>query len=124
MHPVIVKFGPLTIYSYGLMIAIAYLLGIYIARKDAARRDIKPELVYDLALYLVIGLSVVNANDIDPLRKDVQNRIDESAKLIETGSLYSAKQALSLLDSQMVMERDQSSEDHLNIPRIWTVIRS
>lgn len=52
-----------------------------------------------ISLYLVIGSSVVNANDIDPLRKDVQNRIDESTKLIETGSLYSAKQALSLLDS-------------------------
>jgi CHAT domain-containing protein len=52
-----------------------------------------------ISLYLVMGSSLVNANDIDPLRKDVQNRIDESTKLIETGSLYSAKQALSLLDS-------------------------
>jgi len=60
MHPVIVKLGPLTIYSYGLMVAIAFLLGIYIARIEARRKNIKIDLVYDLSFYLVIG-SLVGA---------------------------------------------------------------
>ena len=55
MYPIIAKFGPITIYSYGLMIALAYLLGVYAARYEAIRKGIKPDLVYDLAFYLVIG---------------------------------------------------------------------
>lgn len=55
MHPIIVKLGPITIYSYGMMIAIAFLLGIYLARSEARRKHIKPDLVYDLVLYIVIG---------------------------------------------------------------------
>ncbi len=55
MHPIITKLGPVTIYSYGLMIALAYLLGLYVARREAIRKNIKVDLVYDLAFYLVIG---------------------------------------------------------------------
>ena len=55
MYPIIAKFGPVTIYSYGLLVAIAFLLGIFIARLEARRKSIKPDLLYDLSLYLVIG---------------------------------------------------------------------
>lgn len=55
MYPVIAKFGPLTIYSYGMMVAIAFVIGLYVARFEARRKDIKIELVYDLAFYLIIG---------------------------------------------------------------------
>lgn len=55
MHPIISKLGPVTIYSYGTMIAIAFIIGIYVARIEAARKGIKPDLVYDLAFFLVIG---------------------------------------------------------------------
>lgn len=55
MHPIIAKFGPVTIYSYGLMIGVAFLLGIYIARLEAIRKGIKIDVVYDAVFYLVIG---------------------------------------------------------------------
>ncbi len=55
MYPIIAKFGPITIYSYGLMVALAYLLGLYVARYEAIRKGIKLDLLYDLAFYLVIG---------------------------------------------------------------------
>jgi len=60
MHPIIIELGPITIYSYGLMVAIAYLSGIYVARIEATRKDIKIDLVYDLLFYLTIG-SVIGA---------------------------------------------------------------
>jgi phosphatidylglycerol---prolipoprotein diacylglyceryl transferase len=60
MHPIIAKIGPFTIYSYGMMVAIAFLFGIFIARREAARKDIKPDLVYDLGFYLLIG-SIIGA---------------------------------------------------------------
>ncbi|MBU4589512.1 MAG: prolipoprotein diacylglyceryl transferase [Candidatus Omnitrophica bacterium] len=60
MYPVIAEFGPVTIYSYGMMIAIAFLLGIFVARIEARRKKIKPDLIYDLGLYIVIG-SIIGA---------------------------------------------------------------
>ncbi len=55
MYPIIAKFGPVTIYSYGLLVAIAFLFGIFIARLEAHRKNIKPDLLYDLSFYLIIG---------------------------------------------------------------------
>jgi len=55
MHPIIAKFGPVTIYSYGMMIAIAFVFGIYLARIEAARKNLKKDLIYDLSFYLIIG---------------------------------------------------------------------
>lgn len=55
MYPVIARLGPLTIYSYGLMVAVAFLLGIRVAGIEARRKHIKTDSVYDLAFYLIIG---------------------------------------------------------------------
>lgn len=55
MHPIIVKFGAVTIYSYGMMVAIAFLVGVYVARIEAARRHIEKDLLYDLVFSLLIG---------------------------------------------------------------------
>lgn len=55
MHPIIAKFGAVTIYSYGMALAIAFLVGVYVARIEAARKRIKKDLLYDLVFNLLIG---------------------------------------------------------------------
>ena len=60
MHPIIAKIGSFTIYSYGMMVAIAFLFGIFIAKKEAVRKNINPDMVYDLGFYLLIG-SIIGA---------------------------------------------------------------
>lgn len=55
MHPVIAELGPITIYSYGIMVAIAFIVGIYFARLEALRKSIKPDIIYDLVFFLAIG---------------------------------------------------------------------
>jgi phosphatidylglycerol:prolipoprotein diacylglycerol transferase len=55
MHPVIAKFGPLTIYSYGVMVALAFAVGLYLARLEAKRKGVNVDTVYDFAFYLIIG---------------------------------------------------------------------
>jgi phosphatidylglycerol:prolipoprotein diacylglycerol transferase len=60
MYPIIAKIGSFTIYSYGMMVAIAFLLGIFISKIEALRKDIKPDLIYDFAFYLVI-VSIIGA---------------------------------------------------------------
>jgi len=60
MHPIIAKIGPFTIYSYGMMVAMAFLFGIFIARQEAVRKKINPDIIYDFGFYLLIG-SVISA---------------------------------------------------------------
>jgi len=60
MYPIIAKIGPFTIYSYGMMVAIAFLFGVFVARLEAVRKKINPDLVYDLSFYLLVG-SIIGA---------------------------------------------------------------
>ncbi len=60
MHPIIGKIGLFTIYSYGMMVAIAFLLGIFIAKLEAIRKNIKPDIMYDFSFYLIVG-SIIGA---------------------------------------------------------------
>ncbi len=39
MHPVLMQIGPIVIRWYGVMIAIACLLGIWVAGREAERKD-------------------------------------------------------------------------------------
>ncbi|MFB2876680.1 prolipoprotein diacylglyceryl transferase [Floridanema aerugineum] len=53
--PIIVKLGPLTLRWYGVLIASAVLLGVALSGYLAKRRHLNPEIVGDLAIWLVLG---------------------------------------------------------------------
>lgn len=53
--PIIFELGPFTIRWYGLLIASAVLIGVSLSRYLANRRNVNPDLVSDLALWLVVG---------------------------------------------------------------------
>ena len=53
--PIFVELGPLTVRWYGLLIASAVLIGVTLAQYLAKRRDVDPELLGDLAIWLVIA---------------------------------------------------------------------
>lgn len=53
--PILVELGPLTIRWYGLLIATAVLVGVSLSQYLAKRRHINPDLLGDLAIWLVIG---------------------------------------------------------------------
>lgn len=53
--PILVKIGPIIIRWYGLLIASAVLLGVSVSQYLAKRRNINPELLSDLSIWLVIG---------------------------------------------------------------------
>ncbi len=55
MHPILIKFGNFAIYTYGLMMAIAFFVGITLARKEADRVGQDPEKIMDLSFYILIG---------------------------------------------------------------------
>ncbi|MEE4310683.1 MAG: prolipoprotein diacylglyceryl transferase [candidate division KSB1 bacterium] len=55
MHPDIFKIGPLEIHSYGLMLALSFLLGIFLAMHRAKKQNIDQNNIMDLAVIIVIS---------------------------------------------------------------------
>ncbi|MGP1387394.1 MAG: prolipoprotein diacylglyceryl transferase [Thainema sp.] len=53
--PIAFEAGPFTIRWYGLLIASAVLLGVTLSQYLAKRRNVDPDLLGDLAIWLVIG---------------------------------------------------------------------
>ncbi len=55
MHPILLRIGPLTLRTYGLMLALGFLAGIWLAVGRAKRRGFDPDTVLDLCFYLIVG---------------------------------------------------------------------
>ncbi|MDI6736390.1 MAG: prolipoprotein diacylglyceryl transferase [bacterium] len=60
MHPIFFKIGPITIYSYGVMLALAFSVGIYLARDRAIKVGIDSKVIMDLSVYILLS-SIVGA---------------------------------------------------------------
>ncbi len=58
MQPIALQVGPLPIYWYGILLAVAVGLGLWSAGRRGIRDNLKPELFYDLGLCLIIGVIV------------------------------------------------------------------
>jgi phosphatidylglycerol:prolipoprotein diacylglycerol transferase len=68
MHPILFEIpgiefgkwmiGPIPIRMYGLMIGIGFLLGIYLASRQAKKEGIDPERIMDLGVYLLLAAIV------------------------------------------------------------------
>lgn len=55
MYPNLFKIGPLEIHSYGLMLAISFLIGILFAMYRAKKQDVDPNKIMDLAVVIVVS---------------------------------------------------------------------
>lgn len=55
MHPILFQLGPIKIYAYGTMLAIAFLIGIYKTAFDAEKEGIKKNHIFDLGFYCVLS---------------------------------------------------------------------
>ncbi len=55
MYPILFQLGPLTVYSYGLSVAVAFILSTYLAKSEAMKQGIPPEKILNLSLGLVIS---------------------------------------------------------------------
>lgn len=60
MRPILLQLGTLPIKSYGLLIAVAFMVGIWIARRRAVRLGFDPDLIIDLSV-VVILVSILGA---------------------------------------------------------------
>jgi len=55
VHPIALKLGPLTIHWYGVMVALAFLAGLWTASRRALREGIAAEKIIDLGPWLILG---------------------------------------------------------------------
>ncbi len=53
--PIVFHLGPLSIRWYGLLIASAVLIGVTLSQHLAKQRHVNPDLIGDLAIWLVVG---------------------------------------------------------------------
>ena len=49
MHPIICTIGPFTLYSYGLMLVVAFIAGTFLASRQAKKENINPNIIFNLA---------------------------------------------------------------------------
>src|SRR5689334_16127716 len=55
MHPRLFDLGPITVYTYGVLLAAAYLLGLKLAMVRAKSRGLDQTRVLDLGIYIIIS---------------------------------------------------------------------
>src|SRR5262245_47538266 len=58
MYPRLFELGPITVYTYGLLLAAAYLLGLKLAMVRAKARGLDANRVLDLGIYIIISALV------------------------------------------------------------------
>jgi phosphatidylglycerol:prolipoprotein diacylglycerol transferase len=58
MHPLLFQFGFIKLHTYGLMIVIGFLFGLYLIHKEAKRQGLNADRVVDLA-FLGLGFGLL-----------------------------------------------------------------
>jgi phosphatidylglycerol:prolipoprotein diacylglycerol transferase len=58
MYPKLLELGPITIYTYGVLLAAAYLLGLQMALARAGRHGLDRARVMDLGIYIIVAALV------------------------------------------------------------------
>lgn len=58
MHPVLFNLGPLAVRSYGVLIAISFAIGIYLAIRRGEKRGINTTHLTDLCIWIMISAVV------------------------------------------------------------------
>jgi len=58
MHPTLINLGFVHIRSYGFMLAISFLVGIWVAARRAQKRGVEPQLILDLSVYIILAAVV------------------------------------------------------------------
>ena len=58
MYPKLFELGPFTVYTYGVLLAVSYLLGLKLAMSRGKARGLDSNRVLDLGIYIIIAALV------------------------------------------------------------------
>jgi len=89
VYPELFSLGPVTVYSYGVLLAGSYLLGLWLAMRRAKRWGLDSKQVLDLGIYIIIA-ALIGAKllllvvDFDQFRRAPQ----ELLSLARSGGVF------------------------------------
>ena len=63
MYPILFHYGPITIHTYGVAMATAFIVAIYLATRKGKKLDMDPNIVLDMSFWIMIG-SIIGARII------------------------------------------------------------
>src|ERR1041385_5571118 len=55
MYPILFHFGPITIYSYGVMMALGFIAGAWVLGLELRRRGENPDLASTFVIWAAVG---------------------------------------------------------------------
>lgn len=55
MHPILVHFGPVTVHTFGVMMAVAFIAAGIVGRWQFKKRGVPPDFIYPVVIAAVIG---------------------------------------------------------------------
>lgn len=55
MYPVLFKLGHFELRSYGVIVALSFLLALWVSTREAKRKGLDPALIQDFAFYALLG---------------------------------------------------------------------
>ena len=89
MHPILFEIGNWPVYSYGVLLALAYLAGLQMAVVRARHRQIDATKLMDLGIYLIIAALIgaklmLVAVDFDYFRSQPR----ELLSLVRAGGVF------------------------------------
>jgi phosphatidylglycerol:prolipoprotein diacylglycerol transferase len=58
MYPKILDLGPITIHTYGLMLAAAFIAGIWVTSRNARKEGIHPDSIWNMGLVVIFSALV------------------------------------------------------------------
>ncbi len=58
MHPTIANFGSITVHTYGLLLAAAFIAGIWLTSRNARKYGLNPDSVWNLGLIVIFSALV------------------------------------------------------------------
>ncbi len=90
MHPVLLRIGPVNLYTYGALLAIAFLVGIYLAMRAAEREGIEPELIADMGILGILS-SILGARLFYIIFYDLRHTLENPGQLLklqQTGLVF------------------------------------
>lgn len=58
MHPVLFKIWKFPVHSYGFMLALSFLVGIWLGAQRAKRANLDPDAVFDVGFYTILAAIV------------------------------------------------------------------
>jgi phosphatidylglycerol---prolipoprotein diacylglyceryl transferase len=59
MHPVLFEFGPFTVYTYGVLVAAGFVVGLWYAYRQAPRAGLDSRKIWNLGIYgILVALAV------------------------------------------------------------------